>query len=145
MRKPKKSGMFGDLKVKTVTLEYGTQIYAAASYDNRFENNRLKVQEIVSQMDYTMHRRMLALILNHQNPKRIVYRTPANWWEFLKRDHAPEWFKKRWPVRENVESVEIKDCYPFPEEKMPDKFGPCIRIALAPDVRFWKPPEEDDL
>jgi len=24
---------------------------------------------------------------------------PKDWWQHLKRDHAPEWFIKRWPVK----------------------------------------------
>lgn len=25
--------------------------------------------------------------------------TPSSWWQHFKRDHMPEWFKKRWPVK----------------------------------------------
>lgn len=58
--------------------------------------------------------------------------TPSSWWQHFKRDCMPEWFKKRWPVKYDVElhrrkvstfvrmsgtvSFRVKAAYPkFPE------------------------------
>ncbi len=38
--------------------------------------------------------------------------TPANWWEMLKRDHAPQWFLKRWPVQNRISYVMRTVIYP---------------------------------
>lgn len=125
--------MFKTPSVKYVVLEYGPQLYAATQYDHRFSNNKIETQEMVSEVDYRMLRRMLVTILQHQNPTSIVYRTPANWWEMLKRDHAPAWFKQKFPVREFVERVEIKDLHPLPEVRLPKDIGPMVRYAVLED------------
>ena len=38
--------------------------------------------------------------------KRVVY--PTNWWEALKHRFAPEWAKKRWPVRYAVVTLDAR-------------------------------------
>ena len=38
--------------------------------------------------------------------------TPATWWEMLKRDHAPAWFVRRWPVRYTVQEYQARTLYP---------------------------------
>lgn len=37
---------------------------------------------------------------------------PADWWQHLKHQHAPGWFRRRWPVRYTVHAWSIKALYP---------------------------------
>lgn len=57
---------------------------------------------------------------------RRVLERPLNWWEHLKRDHAPKWFTKRWPIRTKQEWFEIRELYP--SLKLP-KGGPVYFYA----------------
>lgn len=116
-----------------VQLEYNTSLQCSIHVDkylaDRFiANNRSQIEE-ADWSDNALARRIIVTMLGWSNPKNITYRTPTNWFQMLKRDHAPAWFLARFPVKEKVETVEIKDIYPFPTEKMPDSLGPCIRIA----------------
>lgn len=46
--------------------------------------------------------------------------TPRNWWEMLKRDHAPAWFLRRFPVKVIVQVYHARVLYPqvsFPDWK----------------------------
>lgn len=46
--------------------------------------------------------------------------TPRNWWEMLKRDHAPAWFLRRFPVKVAVQVYHASVLYPqvsFPDWK----------------------------
>lgn len=60
------------------------------------------------------------------------WREPLNWFEHLKKDHAPKWFKKRWPVQ-----------YLDKKQKRVVKFTrwaqyPKANVALQRDRRFFE-------
>jgi len=73
---------------------------------------------------------------NQEFTFRLTTEYPATWWQMFKRDHMPEWFKKRWPVRYRTEhhrrkvsswlrtsgtvSFEVKAAYPKLPEVHPD-------------------------
>lgn len=43
----------------------------------------------------------------------ITITEPASWWQMLKRDHAPKWFLKRYPVKVVVlKRYEVRADYP---------------------------------
>ena len=49
---------------------------------------------------------------------RVEY--PADWLQALKERFAPEWFKKRYPVKKTVKVIQAMELYPklaFPKEK----------------------------
>lgn len=54
---------------------------------------------------------------------------PSSWWEHLKRDHAPKWFLKFYPVKEYDEKVKLSveferyATYPEADIELPSKFG----------------------
>jgi len=116
--------------IEVVSLVFGESLCATMNVDPMLlRNNRMNVSERENMTSQTLLKTICVTILEMQNPKEIVYRTPASWWQMLKRDHAPMWFKKRWPVIESIDTVVIKDVYPFPKIKLPDDLGPCIRIG----------------
>jgi hypothetical protein len=116
--------------METVSLRFGESYYTALDVDPMLlRNNRMSVSERENMTSRTLLKTICVAILEMQNPKEIVYRTPASWWQMLKRDHAPAWFKKRWPVVESIDKVIIKDVFPFPKVKLPDDLGVCIRIG----------------
>jgi len=42
----------------------------------------------------------------------LEIRTPATWWQMFKEAYAPEWIKRRWPVRYNVRRYDTCALYP---------------------------------
>ena len=44
---------------------------------------------------------------------------PATWFQMLKEQHAPDWFKRRWPVRYDTETHDARALYP--KLAMPDE------------------------
>jgi hypothetical protein len=63
----------------------------------------------------------------HNVTKTMSITVPTTWWEMLKRDHFPEWWKRRWPV---VEHALTKD-YVFEEE---------VRVCPHANVA-WREPD----
>lgn len=117
-----------------IELTYGTSYQANLRVDrdylDRFRNNRISADEYEDPCSHgSVIKRVMVTILGLSDPQTITYRTPTSWWQMLKRDHAPDWFEAKFPVRENVDVVEIKDIFPFPKEKFHDGIGPCVRIA----------------
>jgi hypothetical protein len=58
---------------------------------------------------------------------------PATWWQHLKQDHAPEWFKRRWPVRfrKMTCQIHVRTSGTYPDMKMalpPGEFGDRVII-----------------
>ena len=135
-----------DLGIEHLVLTYDTAYHAQMQvdpdYEKLFLNNKIIADEMRNPFSRNgLVRRVMVMILGLQNPKTLTYKTPINWFEMLKRDHAPAWFKKRYPVREHIETLEIKDIFPFPKEKFPDSVGDCVRIATIKRIN-WMP---DDL
>ncbi len=58
-----------------------------------------------------------------------TYKLPTSWWQHLKRDYFPEWFKRKWPVKETEHTVKLKveferyATYPEADIEMPNRFG----------------------
>ena len=67
---------------------------------------------------------------------------PKNWWEHLKDDHFPEWWKKRWPVqhKEVWRDVTFNHWALLPGF---DKVPPGYEIQMY-TVPYLEPPEEPD-
>jgi len=117
-------------KAEFISLEFGEALCARADVDPIWlHNGQTTIKELQNESSRTLSVQICAHILEMQNPKKIIHRTPTSWWQMLKRDHAPGWFLKRWPVVESVDTVIIKDIFPFPKMKFPDSLGPRIRIG----------------
>ena len=43
---------------------------------------------------------------------------PTSWWQMLKRDHAPEWFKKRWPVVTSIKHYTVMQEVSYSETRV---------------------------
>lgn len=60
--------------------------------------------------------RELIIRLEHkiasQKLDTIVMCKPKTWFDHLKQDHFPKWFKKRFPVRYDYEEYEVSALYP---------------------------------
>lgn len=72
-------------------------------------------------MTYVLARKMVG------DKQELKVRYPATWWQHLKMSHAPEWVKRRWPVRwtEHRASVTFTryDTYPSADVPLPAEFG----------------------
>ena len=40
------------------------------------------------------------------------FQIPASWWQHWKRDHAPNWLKKQWPVKYIKRKADVRWVYP---------------------------------
>lgn len=74
-----------------------------------------------------------AQVLSDTQTFSIEY--PASWWQHLKQDHAPAWFKKRWPVRFSSRSAQVNfsryDTYPLADVPLPpNEFGYPVRVEM---------------
>lgn len=70
-------------------------------YHAKFDTER----HVWDQMLYEMTSYVLAERLAPDTCKMEIkpeFEFPASWWQHLKRDHFPAWFKERWPVRNAV-------------------------------------------
>lgn len=51
------------------------------------------------------------------------FKQPATWWQHWKQDCAPQWFRKRWPVRYSTEKIVVDftsyDTYPRADITLP--------------------------
>jgi hypothetical protein len=45
--------------------------------------------------------------------QRQSHRYPADWWQAIKERFAPEWFKRRWPVRYIEITLTARELYPM--------------------------------
>ena len=52
---------------------------------------------------------------------------PATWFQMLKEQHAPYWFKRRWPVRYTTETYDARALYP--KLAMPDEANNRVWVA----------------
>lgn len=65
---------------------------------------------------------------------------PATWWQHLKADHLPAWFRRRWPVRYHQTRVdfayEVFDTFPEADVPAPKEFGkPHHLVTMSLDTR----------
>jgi hypothetical protein len=52
---------------------------------------------------------------------RLVYEVPATWFEHLKKDYAPRWVLRRWPVKWSEIKVDMFALYPNFAPPLPDQ------------------------
>lgn len=61
--------------------------------------------------------------------KTIIFEYPATWWEHLKKEMAPRWFLKRYPVKFSKYTQKIRfeeiALYPMLPAIIPDQAGEC--------------------
>ena len=74
-----------------------------------------------------------AQVLSENQEFSIEY--PATWWQHLKDEHAPAWFRRRWPVkmtrRVGVVNFSRYDTYPLADVPLPpDEFGHPVRVEM---------------
>lgn len=51
----------------------------------------------------------------------IEFKKPSTWWEMLKEEHAPGWFRHRWPVRYDTRTIDVRIAYPDFRPLLPDE------------------------
>ena len=63
---------------------------------------------------------------------RIIHAEPATWWDRLKADHAPAWYRRRHPIRETfyVRTIEFDGKLIFPGHEFPKQLGPARLIQF---------------
>lgn len=79
------------------------------------------------------HEVTASFVSTKQDP--YVYHVHTSWWEMFKDAYAPEWFKRRWPVKKQAYKVDVKLLYPHLKSELPiDVMGDRICLALyGPD------------
>lgn len=69
----------------------------------------------------------------HRGTDAHLFRTPATWWQHLKADHFPQWYKRRWPVRYTDTEVKfdyrLVHAYPQADIAVPPSFGKSTRLV----------------
>lgn len=112
-----------------VALHYGEALCASTAVDTDFLMNNPHRAETFRDVEAgAMIQRLTVWVLSHEG-KRVIYRTPRNWWQMFKRDCFPPWVLRWFPVDEVVEVVESKTLFPFPRIKFPDELGAPIRYV----------------
>lgn len=122
---------------KTIMLErlkYGVfqQIGAFTRATMKFDTR--VVDPLCRSMITTLEADVLAHKVDQQQVKRHVS-VPESWWQHLKQDHAPAWFLKRRPVKNERQEVvvTVKKWATFPEANFypPDLGSPVYKVWLS--------------
>lgn len=80
--------------------------------------------------------------------EEVTLDVPASWWQHLKLSHAPEWFKRRWPVvcatwRKDMH-FERHRTYPEADVVLPrEKYGHPVYVEAA-HYGPWRAPDGGD-
>jgi hypothetical protein len=88
--------------------------------------------------------RALVLGLRREDRERTVHLdVPASWWQHLKRDHTPEWFTRRRPVRyerlTRTITFSVHQTYPNASIALPeDRFGQPVIVHQAIGDTSWR-------
>lgn len=101
-------------------------------------------------LNYTAEQMVLALatrVQTHNLPPDQITETrshtttqPATWWQHWKQDHAPQWWLRRWPVRETatehtlVVTVNLRRFHVYPDAPAIPHDGYTIAI---PNHELW--------
>lgn len=97
--------------------------------------------DIAGQLVYKLTAEVLAERLETGRFERTV-RVPATWWEHLKRDHAPAWFTRRFPVRYTPLTLAVDlsrwATYPHATVPLPGLGPPVVVDNLSSDVRWGR-------
>lgn len=119
--------------IEHIILQHGHSVagsvQVSGDYVEKFLNNKNDTDIMRHPAGREMAFRMIVHILEARH-ETYVYKTPLTWIEMLKRDYAPEWIKKKWPVKYSAEEVVVRDLFPFPNVKLKEQFGDCIRVAI---------------
>lgn len=112
------SDIFKDVEVKRITLERFT--IAFKKYISR--DIFLQDVQIESVIDDSIDALMLSLRAYCLGKKQQTAKAyfPSSWWQHLKRDHALNWFKRRFPVKETVFTYDAAKICPHINVKFPD-------------------------
>lgn len=78
-----------------------------------------KLESFIDHSVDAMVLRLRAYCLGKKQETARVY-FPSSWWQHLKRDHAPKWFKQRFPVKETVFTYESAKLCPHINIKFQD-------------------------
>lgn len=105
-----------NFQVRERFLEKQTFSSKMAVDRNLLELKRLPEDYITGRLEYQIN----AYIFSEKMGAHTV-RVPENWWEHLKKDHAPAWFLKRWPIKWH--ETELEAFALFPEYVTPQGVG----------------------
>jgi hypothetical protein len=105
-----------DYEIKERILQKQTFSSKMAVNRELLEFKQLPEDYIKEHLEY----RINAYIFSEQMGCYTV-RVPLNWWEYLKKDHAPSWFLKRWPIQWH--ETELEAFALFPEYTPPQGVG----------------------
>ena len=64
---------------------------------------------------------------------------PTSWWQMLKRDHAPRWFVKRFPVKSKTVTIDAKVFYPDLRVSVPTRESRMCVVFHAQENPFTTP------
>lgn len=81
-------------------------------------------------------------------PAYFHYKVPASWWQLFKREKAPHWFVKRFPVQwedkqaKYTVNVTRKATYPMADIVVPDNMGTAVIKDLVSPLNFYEDEDE---
>lgn len=87
-------------------------------------------------------------IVEDSYPVTFSYKVTASWWQHLKRDKAPGWFTKRYPVKyenkriKRTVKITRKATYPMADIVMPKNMGQVVIRDIVSPLSFY---DEDEL
>lgn len=105
--------------------------FAAQTRISRFQLQSLRVDHVADQhqADWIFRSSFKCvedMNLVEREQKIEINTVPLNWWQHLKKDHAPEWFVKKWPVKYKTETHVITGHVLYPD------FDPGDRSVVYP-------------
>ncbi len=136
------------LEVKEQTFDVGT--IAASLNIGAFSKDRLEISLEDTVNGFLIH--AFTNVLEHrlaEDSYRVTfsYKIPSSWWQQLKLERSPEWYKNKYPVKYNNKKIERtvkitrKATYPMADVVVPKNFGPVVIKDLVSPLNFY---EEDD-
>jgi hypothetical protein len=124
-------------ELSTQKVLFEKKRYAVQMIDSRFGSLSRESLEYEEREDFMLDALIKRLSMDvlcsppvkkeYSEEKQIKF--PASWWQHLKLDHFPEWFKKKWPVVYDIQNVKLNinvetvTMYPEANISLPGRFG----------------------
>lgn len=144
-------------KLSTATVDvqelvFGANRYSMSWLEDRigaFARDRFEYRESVKvELDGKLKEFTTQLlerkIVEDSYPIYYSYEVPSSWWQHLKLDKAPKWFKKRYPVnyqRKRIKrTVKItrKATYPMADIVVPKNMGHVVIRDIVSPLSFYE-------
>ena len=98
-----------------------------------FQLEAIEIDQMMEEIAIQVKRKFYTHEVKQEH--NVIQRIPANWWEHLKLEKFPRWWKRRWPVQfnEQIIRVSVKRTWEV-ESKKPFIFSELKFIHLDDEV-----------